>query len=335
MSKSIDLTTRYLGFTLKNPLIASASPMNTSEAYLKSLEEAGIAAIVLPSLFQEQIENVSEEYEALAHYNSPEASEYLPSFIIDGPYGVGPSEYLELIKTAKKAVSIPVIASLNGYSNTGWIEYAQRIQDAGADALELNLYAVPTDITKSSQQIEDNYIEMISHVRKNVTIPLSVKLCPYFTSIGFTASRMVEAGANGLVLFNRIMHPDIDTHSLQLDSKFTLTSPSDGQVALQWIGLLAKRVRCSLAASTGVDDGEQIVKYLLAGADVVMTTSSLLRHGPHYATVLLDELCRWLKAHDQTGLDIMRGQMSWQKLKNNDAYERSLYIKSVGSFRKY
>lgn len=334
MRNKIDLTTQYLGLTLKNPLIASASPMHTDTDYLKTLEKVGMAAIVLPSLFQEQIDNIQAEFDSLTHYNSPEASQHLPtSTLVAEPYGLGPNEYLELVRAAKQAVSVPVIGSLNGYTNTAWIEYAKLIQEAGADALELNIYSVPTDINVSSSKIEDSYVDIISHVRRHVTIPLSVKLCCHFTSLGFLAQRMVEAGADGFVFFNRVMRPDIDTHKLQLSSHYSLSGASESLMALQWIGLLARRIKASLAASTGVKDSEQIVKYLLAGADTVMTTSALLRNGPQYVETLLEGLCHWLKAHQQKDLNLMRGQMSWQKLKNNEAYERSQYIKSVGSFR--
>ncbi|EUK18065.1 dihydroorotate dehydrogenase-like protein [Commensalibacter papalotli (ex Servin-Garciduenas et al. 2014)] len=333
MNQKIDLTSQYLGLTLKTPIIASASPMHTDMEYLKTLEKAGIAAIVLPSLFQEQIDYAFEELDTLHHYHSAEASSYLPiDNIASGPYGVGPEAYLKLVETAKKTVSVPVIASLNGYTNSAWVEYAKLIQEAGADALELNIFSVPTNINISSQQIEDGYISIIANIRKHVDIPLAVKLSPYFTSMGNLAQRMIDAGANGLVLFNRIMSPDIDIQNLDITSRYSLSNMSEGLIALQWIGLLARRVNASLAASTGVDDYQQVVKYLLAGADTVMTTSALLRHGPNYVEALLDGLCMWLKARQQTDLKLMRGQMSWQKLKNNQAYERSHYIKLVGSF---
>lgn len=333
MSHKIDLTSQYLGLTLKNPIVASASPMHTDMNYLKALDKAGIGAIVLPSLFQEQIDYAFEELDTLNHYHSAEASNYLPiENLTSGPYGVGPEAYLKLVETAKKAVSVPVIASLNGYTNSAWIEYAKLIQEAGADALELNIYSVPSDITVSSQHVEDNYVDIIRNIRKHVNIPLAVKLSPYFTSMGHLAQRMIDAGANGLVLFNRIMSPDIDIQNLDITSRYSLSNASEGLVALQWIGLLARRVNASLAASTGVDDYQQVVKYLLAGADTVMTTSALLRHGPDYVETLREGLCQWLKARRQTNLQLMRGQMSWSKLKNNQAYERSHYIKLVGSF---
>lgn len=333
MSHKIDLTSQYLGLTLRNPIIASASPMHTNMNYLKELDLAGVAAIVLPSLFQEQIDHAFEELDTLHHYHSPEASQYLPiDNLTSGPYGIGPDAYLKLVETSKKTVSVPVIASLNGYTNSAWVEYAKLIQEAGADALELNIFSVPSDIKISSQQVEDNYVDIIRNIRKHVNIPLAVKLCPYFTSIGYLAQQMIDAGANGLVLFNRIMSPDVDIDKLELISRYSLSTANESLIALQWIGLLARRINASLAASTGVHDYQQVVKYLLAGADTVMTTSALLQQGPGYIEILLKELCQWLKAHQQTDLKLMRGQMSWQKLKNNQAYERSHYIKTVGSF---
>lgn len=333
MTKVIDLTTQYLGLTLKNPLVASASPMSTHVDYLKQLEASGVAAIVLPSLFQEQIESSEAEYDALAFYNSPEANEYLPLMGLTGPYGVGPQDYVKLVSQAKAAVSIPIIASLNGYTDSGWVTYAKHLQEAGADAIELNIYQVATDLNESSQQLEDSYIKIIQHVCKEVSIPVAVKICPFNTAVGNLGKRAVEAGAKGLVIFNRVMHPDIDTQQLKLTSGFTLSHANEIKQPLQWVGLLAGRLQTSLAASTGVETSEQVVKYLLAGADVVMSTSALLRNGPEYATTLLEGLTHWLKAHEQTSLQLMRGQMSWNKLTNNHAYIRTQYIKSVSSYK--
>ena len=335
MSKPIDLTTQYLGLTLKNPLVASASPMSTNVDYLKKLEAAGVSAIVLPSLFQEQIESLEDAYDALAFHNSPEATDdYLPLMGPTGPYGVTPDNYIQLVTKAKAAVSIPVIASLNGYTDSGWLYYAKRLQDAGADALELNIYHVSTDLDESSKQLEDGYIKIIEKIRKEIHIPIAVKISPFNTALANFSKRLVRAGANGLVIFNRVMHPDIDTQQLKLTANFTFSKTDEYRLPLQWIGLLAKRLDASLAASTGVETSEQVVKYLLAGADVVMTTGALLRHGPEYATQLLEGLTDWLKAHDQTSLTLMRGQMCWAKLKNNRAYIRTQYIKSVGSYQR-
>ncbi len=333
MSKSMNLKTHYLGLELANPLIASASPRNAQLAHLQQLEQAGIAAVVLPSLFQEQIEAQDAHQEQIyTQFNSPEAQTYLPT-LSDGPYGLGPEAYLNLIREAKATLSVPVIASLNGYDNQGWSEYAKQIELAGADALELNIYAIPTDITRSSQEIEQNYLDLVKTVRTKVKLPIAIKMSPYFTSVGFTASQFIQAGANGLVVFNRFMQPDIDAQLLQLNTHLSLSTSEEMHLPLHWVALLANRVEASIAASGGVQTGNDLVKYLLAGADTVMSTSAILRHGPEHVERLLDELRGWLKAHKQTSLAVMRAQMSWQKLKNKDAYERNQYIRMVGSYK--
>ncbi len=234
MSKSMNLKTHYLGLELANPLIASASPRNAQLAHLQQLEQAGIAAVVLPSLFQEQIEAQDAHQEQIyTQFNSPEAQTYLPT-LSDGPYGLGPEAYLNLIREAKATLSVPVIASLNGYDNQGWSEYAKQIELAGADALELNIYAIPTDITRSSQEIEQNYLDLVKTVRTKVKLPIAIKMSPYFTSVGFTASQFIQAGANGLVVFNRFMQPDIDAQLLQLNTHLSLSTSFVLSIGLQY-----------------------------------------------------------------------------------------------------
>lgn len=331
---NMDLSTKYLGLDLSNPLIASASPRNSKVSFLQQLEEAGVGAVVLPSLFQEQIEGPDPLLEQVySQFNSAEAQGYLPA-LADGPYGLGPELHLNLIKEAKEALSIPVIASLNGYDDHGWVEYAKQMEAAGADAIELNIYAVPSDISASSETIEQNYINLVKKVRSIVKIPIAVKMSPYFTSVGFMASKFAEAGANGIVMFNRFMQPDIDAQKLQLSTNLPLSSPQEMHLPLHRVALLANRIdNISIAASGGVETGTDIVKYLLAGADTVMTTSSILRHGAEHVATLLEELSGWLKAHKQDSLKIMRAQMSWNKLKNKGPYERSQYIRVVGSYK--
>lgn len=331
---NIDLSTKYLGLTLSSPLVASASPRNGKVSHLQQLEQAGAGAVVLPSLFQEQIEGSDPLLEQVySQFNSAEAQGYLPT-LSEGPYGIGPERYLNLIKEAKEALTIPVIASLNGYDDHGWVEYAKQMENAGADALELNIYAIPSDITMSSADIEQTYINLVKKVRATVNIPIAIKISSYFTSVGFIASKFAEAGANGLVMFNRFMQPDIDAQKLQLSTNLPLSSNQDMHLPLHRVALLANRLGdVSIAASGGVEAGIDIVKYLLAGADVVMTTSALLRHGPEHVSTLLEELSGWLKAHKQNSLQVMRGQMSWNKLKNKEPYERGQYIRVVGSYK--
>lgn len=330
----MNLATSYLGLSLDNPLIASSSPANAQLAHLRRLEDAGIAAVVLPSLFQEQIEAEQERLAAIiaqGQDNNPEAQGYLPPHA-SAPYGVGPDGYLELIRTAKAALGIPVIASLNGASTSGWTDYAALIEQAGADALELNIYYVPVDIQLSGAALERRYLEVLEAVRSTVRIPVVAKLPPYFSSFGHLATQMVEAGADGLVIFNRYIEPDIDLLRLRLSRELALSQSEEMRLPLQWIALLAGRVDCALAASTGVETAQQVIKYLLAGADVVMTTSALLRHGPGHVRTLLDGLGAWLAARNLEGLGPIRGAMSWSRLGEPGAYARANYIELIEAY---
>lgn len=324
------LATHYLGLSLKNPLIASASPANAQLDHLRRLEDAGAAAVVLPSLFQEQIEAdaVLEELilGRMAH-NSPEASSYLPVAV--GPYGVGSDAYLELIRRARAALSIPVIASLNGATEARWTEYAQSMAEAGANAIELNIYFVPTDLALTGQQVEDRYAGIVASVRRGVAVPLSVKLSPFVSALGNLAQRLHDSGASGLVLFNRLMQPDYDLATLRLIHGVHLSTPAEMPLSLLWISLLAGRAKLSLAGSTGVQSGDDIVKYLLAGADAVMTTSAVLRHGPGHLTRMLDDLRTWLDIREFHSVADVRGLLSWVRSRHREQYGRPSYIKML------
>ncbi len=325
------LTTQYLGLTLQNPLVASAAPPNAHLDHLRRIEDAGASAVVLPSLFQEQIEAEAAIealiYDAHAH-NSPEAASYLPESAA-GPYDVGPDAYLDLVRRARAALSIPVIASLNGATDTGWTNYAQQLEQAGAYAIELNVASIPTELTQSSQAVEDDIVAILAAVRQAVAVPVAVKLSPYASAPGHLAVRLAEAGAGGLVLFNRLVQPDIDLARLALDTHIPLSRPEEMRLPLLWIALLAGRVDASLAASTGVEDAGDVVKYLLAGADVVMTTSALLRHGPAHLSTLLEGLRAWMEARDFTSVAELRGLMSWQRSRQKQLYGRPSYIKML------
>jgi len=324
----MNLVTSYLGFALRNPLIASSSPNNADLDQLRRLDDAGVGAVVLPSLFQEQLEAQSDAYEAIlaaSADSSPEAQSYLPP-LDTGPYGLGPECYLDLVRRAKDALSVPVIASLNGSSNAGWTHYGSLLQEAGAAAIELNIYHVPVDIQVSGQQIEQSYLDVLAAVRAAVTIPVAVKLPPYFSSIGHMAAQLVDAGADGLVIFNRFMQPDIDLVRLELSSELQLSRPDEMRLPLLWTALLAGRVDASLAASSGVDSADHIVKYLLAGADAVMATAALLRHGPGHVRTLLAGLREWLEIREIESLDRIRGQLSWARAPGKDSYGRANYL---------
>ncbi|WP_213771841.1 dihydroorotate dehydrogenase-like protein [Bradyrhizobium sp. dw_78] len=327
----MSLATHYLGLSLKNPVVASAAPVNAQLDHLRRLEDAGAAAVVLPSLFQEQIEAEAALHDHLtnsAAYNSPEASDYFPPTAA-GPYGVGPDAYLDLISSARAALSIPVIASLNGSSEAGWIEYAKLMQQAGADALELNMYFVPVDIALTGQSVEDRYVDIVSAARKATTIPLAVKLSPYLSSLGNLAQRLHKSGANGLVLFNRLLQPDIDPVTLRLVEGVHLSTRAEMPLPLFWIALLAGRTGASLAASTGVENADDVVKYLLAGADVVMTTSAVLRHGAGHVTGLIRDLETWMEARQFASVSDLRGLMSWKRSSHKERYGRPSYIKML------
>ncbi len=328
----MNLQTTYLGLTLANPLVASASPFNAELDNIKALEDAGAGAVVLPSIFAEQIEAEAARHEALVGVgasSSPEANGYFPATDL---YKVGPERYLELIRSAKAAVSIPIIASLNAASASDWEDYATQIQDAGASALELNIYFVPADITLSGRNIEQRYLDIIRAVKSRATIPLAVKVSPYFSSPGHMALEMVAAGADGLVLFNRFYQPDIDLVRLAISTDLELSRSSEMRLPLMWLAILHGRTKASLAATTGVHTADDVVKYLLSGADVVMTTSAILEHGTGHMRTLLDGLTDWLDRREMADLAHVRGLLSQGKIRNPEAYERANYIKVLQSY---
>jgi dihydroorotate dehydrogenase (fumarate) len=328
----VDLTTRYMGLKLKNPLVASASPLTGELDTLRQLEDAGAAAVVLPSLFQEQIEAEARRYEELTLAGAesfPEARTYLPAHSVEHS---GPERCLRLIRNAAEALDIPVIASLNGTTNEGWISYARQMEQAGADALELNIYLIATDRATSGSEIERRYLEILMAVRNTVAIPVAVKLSPYFSSFGHMAKQFDLAGAAALVLFNRFYQPDIDLTRLRMTKDLELSSRHEIRLPLLWIGALSDSVTASLAASTGVEGVGEVLKYLLAGADVVMTTSALLRHGPSYIDTLLGDLCSWLLARGVGSLDQVRGRLSHRSLGAGTTSERASYLEILQGY---
>ena len=322
----MDLTTRYLGFDLRNPLVASASPLNLDLGTIRALEDHGAAAVVLPSVFQEQIEREEEDRDRMLGVGAESFPEALSYFPPSTEYRTGTEQYLDTISAARRAVDIPVIASLNGASEAGWIDYARLLQQAGASAIELNVFFLASDLTLSAAQVEDSYVAILRAVRASVTIPVSIKLSPFFTAPGHLVRRLEAAGADGVVLFNRFYQPDIDLASLRLQRDVQLSTKAEIRVPLRWIGILAGKLHASLAASTGVETAEEVVKYLLVGADVVMTTSALLRHGPAHMRVLLDGLRAWLDARGVTPAEL-RGRMSEARVRDPAAFERANYIR--------
>jgi dihydroorotate dehydrogenase (fumarate) len=312
-------------------LVASASPLTADLGNLRRLEDCGAAAVVLPSIFEEQIEAEEAESERLTTFRGesfPEALSYFPAAV---NYSIGPQAYLENLRRAREAVAIPVIASLNGISGSSWCDYAQLVEQAGANAIELNAYFVPSDLSLMGVEVEKLYLDLVRSVKSAVSIPAAVKLSPYFSAPGHMAISLAEAGADGLVLFNRFYQPDIDLPSLCLKRDIELSRPAEIRLPLLWIGVLAGNVRASLAASSGVEGIDEIVKYLLVGADVVMTTTALLRHGLGHMATLLEGLRDWLAARDIDSVNGIRGRMRRGALTDPTAFDRANYIQILQS----
>ena len=325
----MDLSTRYLGLALRNPLIASPSPLNFDLGNIRRLEDAGAAAVVLPSMFEEQIESEMHEVERLTSSGADSFAEALSYFPAAAKYHGGSEQYLDLIRRAREAVGIPIIASLNGVTHGGWTDYARLAQEAGASAVELNIYFLPTDPALDGRAVERRYLKTLTAVKAAVSIPVSVKLAPYFSSIGSLVRELEQAGADGFVLFNRFYQPDIDLARLRLQRDLELSGRHEIRLPLLWVGVLAGKLRASLAASTGVETSDEVVKYLLAGADAVMTTSALLRHGVDYMKTLVDGLAAWVQARDFESLSVMRGLMSHRIVGDPTAFERANYIEII------
>lgn len=322
----MDLTTDYMGLRLRNPLIASASPLNGELGTLRALEDHGAAAVVLPSIFEEQIVAERREFErrtAVPASGFAEAQTYFPTY---NGYGFGPERYLDIVRRAKQAIAIPVIVSLNCTTQEGWSEYARDLQQAGADAIELNIYFIPADLTMTGRDVEQRYLDVLRAVKASVSIPVAVKISPCFSAVGAMARALADGGADALVLFNRFYQPDIDVATLHLSMDLELSTPDEIRLPLMWIAILYGRIQASLAATTGVESADDVFKYLLAGADTVMTTSSLLRHGVQHMRALLEGLPALLAAREIDSLSGIRGRMSQQNLKNPTAFERANYI---------
>ena len=329
----MDLSTEYLGMTLPHPLVAGASPLSDDLDGVKRLEDAGAAAIVLRSLFEEQItqEQMTEYFNLERHGESfAEAPTYFPS---PHAFALGPDQYLEHVRRAKEAARIPIIASLNGATPGGWIDYARRMAQAGADALELNLYRIATDPETTSGEIERQAIETVQEVRKAVTIPVAVKLSPFYAALANLARELDRVGADGLVLFNRFYQPDIDAEALAATRTLHLSDSSELRLRLHWMAILSGRVRASLAVTGGVHTALDVVKATMAGAHVTQVVSALLMHGPVHLRTVLGDLAVWMQEQEWNSLAEMRGNMSLSKVPDPDAYERANYMLMLQSWR--
>ncbi len=329
----MDLTTTYMGLPLKNPIVPSASPLSHTLEGMKRLEDAGAAAIVMYSLFEEQIVHESKEFDHYMQYGTESFAESLSYFPEAEEYNLGPEEYVELIHRAKHALKIPVIGSLNGISSGGWIDYAKKVEQAGADALELNVYYIPADARHSAGEVEQRYLDILKAVKDTVTIPVAMKLSPYFSSMANMAARLDAAGANALVLFNRFYQPDIDLEALEVKPNVILSTPQAMRLPLRWIAVLHGRVKTSLAATSGVHSAQDVIKLLMAGADVTMMCSALLKHGPGHIRQVLDEINQWMLDHEYISVSQMKGSMSQKSVANPEAFERANYMRTLQSYR--
>jgi dihydroorotate dehydrogenase (fumarate) len=329
---TVDLRTRYLGMTLSNPLVPSASTLSSRIDNLRRLQDAGASAIVMQSLFEEQIEHEEQQIHRMLETGADSNPESLTHFPELEDYNTGPDEYLRHLEACKRELEIPVIGSLNGASPGGWVRFAKLIQEAGADALELNVYFVAADPDESGWEVERRYLDLVKAVRDVVTIPLAVKVGPHFSSMANMARQLEEAGADGLVLFNRFFQPDIDLETLEVDTTLHLSTSDEVLLPLRWIALLRGRVACSLAATTGVHTVEDVVKLLLAGADVTMMASVLFRNGPEHLATVLDGLRAWLGDHEYASVEQLKGSVSAGNVADPAAFARANYVSMLVNY---
>jgi dihydroorotate dehydrogenase (fumarate) len=329
----MDLKIKYLGMDLKSPLIVSACPLSEKIDNIKKMEDSGASSVVLYSLFQEQIEAEQKDLDRtiseLEHI-SAEAMSYFPE---PNEYKVGPEGYLEHIQKAKKAVDIPVIASLNGSTLGGWTDYAKKIEHAGADAIELNIYKIPADLSISGERTEQEYIDIVKSVKSTINIPVAVKLSPYFSNMANMALRIQEAGANSLVLFNRFYQPDINLEELTVDPKISLSHSGTSRIVMRWIAILKGKLDLDFAATTGIHTGEDVIKMMMVGANAVMMASALLKNGIDYLKVVEKEIIDWMIKNDYESITQMIGSMSQMKIPDPGNYERAQYMKALTGYK--
>lgn len=330
---NIDITTHYLGMTLKNPIVPSASPLSQDIDNIRKMEDAGASAVVMYSLFEEQITHEMLEFYHHTSYHTesyPEALSYFPEH---SDYTMGPDEYLEHLHKAKQSVNIPIIGSLNGCTAGGWTKYAKLIEEAGADAIELNIYMLATDLNTTSQEIEDIYIETLRSVKANISIPVAMKISPYISALGHFAKRLDSEGADGLVLFNRFYQPDIDLENLEVVPNILLSNSQSMRLPLRWIAILYGRINASLAATSGVNTAEDVIKLIMSGASITQMFAALHRYGIEHIRKVLADIEEWMKVHEYDSIKTMKGSMSYKSVSNPGAYERANYTKALKSFR--
>jgi dihydroorotate dehydrogenase (fumarate) len=329
----VDLTTKYMGITLKNPLVPSASPLSSSLDNIKRMEDAGAAAVVLHSLFEEQIEFEAEALTHFLEYGTDSFAEALSYFPAHDEYRREPDNYVELIRQAKGAVDIPIIPSLNGISPGGWTAYAKRFEEAGADAVELNVYFIPTSFHLMSYDIEDLYVKLLKNVKQHVSIPVAMKLSPFFSAMPHVASMLDAEGADALVLFNRFYQPDIDIEELDVTPNLQLSTPIDMRLPMRWIAILYGHIDCSMALTSGIHSSEDIVKAMMVGADVANLCSVLLKQGIDKIDHLLQGVTAWMEEHEYESIEQMKGSMSHKSVPEPAAFERANYMKALNSYK--
>ncbi|HEX7357469.1 MAG TPA: dihydroorotate dehydrogenase-like protein [Ignavibacteriaceae bacterium] len=329
----MDITTTYLGLKLKSPIVCSAGPLSEKISNIREMEDAGAGAVVLYSIFEEQIEHDQLELDYFTSHNTEsyaEATSYLPTPF---EFKLGPDEYLNHIRKAKEAVNIPIIASLNGKSIGGWTDYAMKIEQAGADALELNIYLLPTDFKKSGSEIEKIYLDIVKAVKSTVKIPIAVKMHPFFSSTSFMASELSKAGADGLVMFNRFYQPDIDLEKLEVVPNVILSTPMAMRLPLRWIAMMYGRINADLAATSGIYSAEDVLKMVMAGAKVTQMLSALLKFGIGHIADVTTNLKAWMEEKEYQSIDQMRGSMSYMNVDDPASFERANYMKVLQSYK--
>ncbi|MBK7106890.1 MAG: dihydroorotate dehydrogenase-like protein [Ignavibacteriae bacterium] len=329
----MDLSTKYMGLKLKNPIVPSASPLSQTVDSVKAMEDAGAAAVVVYSLFEEQITHESGELDHYLNYGTEsyaEATSYYPE---QEEYNMGPYEYLDHIANLKKATDIPIIGSLNGVSSGGWVKYAKNIEQAGADALELNVYYIPTNVNLTGSEIENMYVDTLKAVKEQIKIPVAIKLSPFFTSMSNMARRLDNAGADALVMFNRFYQPDFNLEKLEVFPNLVLSTNWEMRLPLRWIAILYSNIKASMAATTGIHNYKDVLKVMMAGGDVSMMCSELLMNGVGRITDILSELKVWMEENEYSSIDMMKGSMSQKAVNEPAAFERANYMKALQSYR--
>ncbi|NWF51272.1 MAG: dihydroorotate dehydrogenase-like protein [Ignavibacteriaceae bacterium] len=330
----MDLTTKYLGFKLKSPIVPSAGPLSQDIGNIKEMEDAGAGAVVLYSIFEEQIEHEALELNFHTSYHAESYAEATSYFPEPFEFKLGPEEYLEHIRKIKKSVEIPVIASLNGKSLGGWIDYAKKIEQAGADGLELNIYLLATELNKTPAEIEKNYLDIVKSVTSNIKIPVAVKMHPFFTSVSNMAYELDKAGAKGLVMFNRFYQPDIDLDNLEIVPNVLLSTPMAMRLPLRWIAVLYNRVNADLAATSGVYTERDVIKMIMAGASVTQMLSSLLKFGIGHIADVITKMKTWMEENEYHSVEQMKGSMSYMNVANPSQFERANYMKVLHSYKR-